>query len=117
MDLTAVAYPTGLLNAKLRTLGNFSLHRPPSPSRVDVAILELHDAETIETLKTGWRFLDLDAVAPFPLNARFVVTGFLHEGVKWDGDVGQRILKRTTDPLHYVPGTAFPEPSVDRFSI
>jgi hypothetical protein len=107
IDLTAVAYPTGLLNAKPRTLGNFSLHRPGSPSRVDVAILELHDAETIETLKTGWRFLDLDAVAPFPFNARFVVTGFLHEGVKWDGNnVGQRFLKLTTDPLHYVPETA-----------
>jgi hypothetical protein len=116
IDLTEVACPTGLVDAKLRRLGKFSLYRPPSPSRVDAAIVELHDGETIETLKNGWQFLALDAVAPFPFNARFMVTGFLYEGVKWDGNnVGQRFLKLTTDPLHYVPETAFPEPSVDRF--
>ncbi|MEA3031935.1 MAG: hypothetical protein QOG13_3260 [Sphingomonadales bacterium] len=117
IDLTGIAFPTGRGRQEtLITLGSFTVHRPAPPSRVDVVVLELQDSETIATLKKGWRFLCFDAVAPFPFNARFILSGFPLEGATWDGqNVGQNFLTLATDPLHYVPKVKYPEPSIDRF--
>jgi hypothetical protein len=79
-------------------------------------VLELNDEGSIAALKAGWRFLGFDAVSDFPFNARFILSGFPLEGASWDGhNVGQNFLMLSTDPLHYIPEVAFPEPSVDRF--
>jgi hypothetical protein len=116
IDLTTIAYPTGRSNASLHTLGLFDIHRPSPPSYVDVTVLELKEPQTVMTLTTGWRFLTFDEVAPFPYNARFILSGFPLEGVRWDGqNVGQNFLTLTTDLLHYVPQVRVPEPATDRF--
>lgn len=116
IDLTAIAYPTRKIDAKLMTLGPFEVYRPQPPSRVDVVVLELKDRETISALNKAWRFLGFDKVAPFPFNARFLLSGYPVEGVSWDGQkVGQNFLSITTDALDHVPSVQFPEPTVDRF--
>jgi hypothetical protein len=116
IELTGIAFPTGRSRATLVTLGTFVVHRPAPPSRVDVVVLELQDGEAIAALKKGWRFLGFDAVAPFPFNARFILSGFPLAGATWDGqNVGQNFLTLATDPLHYVPKVKHPEPAVDRF--
>lgn len=116
IDLSGIAIPTCRANATLVTLGNFEIFRPDASSHVDVTVFELKTQETIDHLKKGWKFLDFDAVAPLPFNARFILSGFPLEGASWDGErVGQNFLMLSTDPLHYVPAVKFPETSVDRF--
>ena len=116
IDLEAIAFPSGRSDATMLTLGSFVVHRPESTSHIDVVVLELKDEESIAALKTGWRFLGFGAVADFPFNARFILSGFPLEGASWDGNnVGQNFLMLSTDPLHYIPEVDYPEPSVDRF--
>ena len=76
IDLTGIAVPNGRSRATIFTLGSFTVHRPAPPSRVDVAVLELLDADSIAKLKRGWSFLGFDAAGPFPTGARFISQGF-----------------------------------------
>jgi hypothetical protein len=116
IDLEGIAFPTGRTAASLVTLGSFDILRPDPSSHIDVVVFELKDQEAIDHLESGWRFLEFGAVAPFPFNARFILSGFPLEGASWDGQsVGQNFLMLTTDPLHYVPKVTHFEPLVDRF--
>lgn len=116
IDLTGIAFPTGRTDATLLTLGSFDVLRPDPSSHVDVVVLELKDEDAIRHLNSGWRFLDFGAVAAFPFNARFILSGFPLEGASWDGQsVGQNFLMLSTDALHYVPDVEHYEPLIDRF--
>ena len=116
IDLAGIAVPNGRSHATIFTLGSFTVHRPASPSRVDVVVLELLDAKSVNTLKRGWRFLGFDAAGPFPTGARFILAGFPKAGATWDGkNVGQNFLMLATDELTHTPRLKDLEPTVDRF--
>lgn len=116
IDLAGIAVPDGRKHAAIFTLGSFNVHRPAPPSRVDVAVLELLDPQSIATLKKGWRFLDFDVAGAAPTEARFILAGFPKAGATWDGkNVGQNFLMLSTDKLPRIPNLQALDLSVDRF--
>lgn len=116
IDLTSIAVPTGTLRASLHTLGPFQLFRPHPPSHIDVVVIELLSPDVVAMLEAGWHFLDLSQVASAASAERFILSGFLVDGATFDGkNVGQKMLRLSTDRLHYVPEVDHPEPSVDQF--
>lgn len=116
VDLEAIAVPTGPSRATLHTLGTFDLYRPEPPSHIDVVVIELRTPEVVTMLEAGWHFLDLAQVASAEDAERFVLSGFLVDGARFESNnVGQKMLRLSTDRLHYLPDVAHPEPSVDQF--
>lgn len=104
IDMSAIAAPSdprpaGRGSADIVTLGDHVIHRLPPPVLIDVIVLELKSEETIKRLKTGWSFLSFDEAEPLrPDDDRFVITGYLREGLKWDGRVvSQAMLNLETD--------------------
>lgn len=61
-DLTTLAFPENPLKGGLHTFGNFQLAKP-TEEHLDIAVMELKDAEVISKLKSGWQFLSLSNVA------------------------------------------------------
>jgi hypothetical protein len=116
IDLTSIAFPSGPTNASLHTLGAIEVYRAPPEENIDVAVLEVKSPEIIEMIEKGWGFLKFDQVAQREEGNRFILSGFLVEGVRWDGrNVGQAMLTLATDPLHYIPDVSHPAPTVDQF--
>ena len=116
IDLTGIAVPDGRTHATIFTLGSLNVHRPAPPSRVDVAVLELLDPQSIAVLKGGWRFLTLDVARSVPTEARYILAGFPKAGATWDGkNVGQNFLMLATDKLPRIPKLQDLDPSVDLF--
>jgi hypothetical protein len=116
IEFTAIAIPSRPVNATLQTLGTFDVLRPKPPSKVDVAVLELKTSETIEMLRTGWGFLEFDRVGPASTSDRFILSGYLLEGARFDGiNVGQAMLALRTDRLDYTPDVGDPDPTADQF--
>jgi hypothetical protein len=124
IDMTTVGVPTdprpaGAGAASIVTLGNHHLYRLAPPVLIDVIVVELLDPQTIATLKAGWSFLPFsqaeDVVAT---DDRFVITGFMAQGLRFDKDtnrVGQALLNLETDYLHYTPQVVDPVPQFDMF--
>jgi hypothetical protein len=116
IDFTAIAFPSRPIAATLQTLGSFEVIRPAPQSNIDVVVLELKTPETIAILERGWDFLNFDNTGMGVRGTRFILSGYLFEGVRFDGtNIGQAMLTLTTDFLDYVPAVTDPAPSVDQF--
>jgi hypothetical protein len=124
IDMTTVGVPTepraaGMGAAAMVTLGNHNVYRITPPVFIDVIVIELLSPETIATLKTGWSFLPFSQAGEVDsTDDRFVITGFLGEGLKYDqatNVVSQSMLNLETDYLHYVPAVDDPVPQFDLF--
>lgn len=122
IDMTTVAVPVepraaGSGVAAIVTLGDHTVWRITPPVMLDVIVLELLDAEVIATLKRGWAFLPFSqAEPPRPDDDRFVITGFMQQGIKVkDGVVSQAMLNLETDYLHYIPALSNLAPAYDLF--
>lgn len=124
IDMTTVGVPTdprpaGAGAAPIVTLGNHHVYRLTPPVLIDVIVLELLDPRTIATLQEGWSFLPLSQAEDVSIDDdRFVITGFMGQGMKFDVEqnrVGQAMLNLETDYLHYTPQVQDPVPEFDLF--
>jgi len=116
IDFTAIAFPSQPIDASLQTLGSFIILRPAAPSQIDVAVLELQDAETIRQLEIGWGFLGLDQASRSIIGDRYVLSGFPLQSVRLENDcIQQAFLTLYTDALPHAPSVRNPMPGVDRF--
>lgn len=114
IDLKEVAFPSRPKDAQLFTLGEYTLWCS-KPVFADVAVLELHSAETIAKLKAGWGFLPFSQAGRFEEHDRFIISGFLEETAYLTGGVlRQSMMNLTTDLLDFTPEVDEPTPS-DRF--
>src|ERR1700731_2883204 len=76
----------------------------------------LRHPTAITILQRGWRSLDLSNIGGVSDGPRFILTGYLWEGVRFDGyNIGQRMFSLETDRLHYIPKVKDPNPAVDQF--
>lgn len=124
IDMTTVGVPAdprlaGEGAAPITTLGNHHVYRLTPPVLIDVIVIELLDPEKIATLKKGWAFLSFSQAEDVAIHDdRFVITGFMGQGLKFDSEtnrVGQAMLNLETDYLHYTPQVADPVPQFDLF--
>ncbi|MBZ9843362.1 hypothetical protein LB529_13385 [Mesorhizobium sp. CA5] len=124
IDMTTVGVPTdprpaGAGAAPIVTLGNHIVYRLTLPVLIDVIVVELLGPKTIATLKAGWSFLPFSQAEDVAAaDDRFVITGFMAQGLKFDPDtkkVGQAMLNLETDYLHYTPEVKHPVPKFDLF--
>lgn len=124
IDMTTVGVPTdprpaGAGAAPIVTFGNHHVYRLTPPVLIDVIVVELLDRETIATLKKGWSFLPFSQAEDVATgDDRFVITGFMGQGMKFDAEtkrVGQAMLNLETDYLHYTPPAKDPVPQFDLF--
>ena len=124
IDMTTVGVPTdprpaGAGAASIVTLGNHCVYRLTPPVLIDVIVVELLDPRTIATLKAGWSFLPFSQAEDVSdTDDRFVITGFMGHGLKFDpstNQVRQAMLNLETDYLHYTPQVKDPAPQFDLF--
>ncbi|HWU13233.1 MAG TPA: hypothetical protein VN157_04400 [Caulobacter sp.] len=114
IDLAEVAVPARPRQASLATLGKIEVWHPKS-GLIDVAVVELLEPETIETLKRGWTFLPFSQVGRFDQHDRFIISGFLEEKAHLTDEIlHQARLDLTTDLLDFDPEVEEPTP-YDRF--
>lgn len=124
IDMTTVGVPTdprpvGAGTAPIVTLGNHNVFRLTRPVLIDVIVVELLDPQTIKTLKAGWSFLPFSQAEDVAsTDDRFVITGFMGQGLRFDpvtNQVGQALLNLETDYLDYTPEVKDPVPQLDLF--
>lgn len=103
--------------ADLITLGSITSYRLPLPVSADVIVVELHDQVVIDTLSQGWAFMPLSETdALLPTDDRFVIAGFLGQGLRFEnGVISQAMLNLETDYHHTVPSVKEPAPGLDLF--
>ncbi len=61
-DSTKLVYPESPLQGQLFTLGSIEIYKPKE-EHIDIAVMELKNLETIQRLKTNWKFLSLNNVS------------------------------------------------------
>ena len=77
-DLTRLAYPENPIRGGLFTFGSFTVLKPIE-EHIDVAAVELKNAEMIAKLEANWQFLSLDNVAAPTMvtgDGAFFVSGY-----------------------------------------
>lgn len=124
IDMATVGVPTdprvaGAGAATIVTLGNHHVYRIAPPVLIDVIVVELLEPKTIATLKAGWSFLPFSQAEDVATtDDRFVITGFMYEGLRFDQStnvVSQSMLNVETDYLLYTPQVKDPVPQFDLF--
>ncbi|WP_125901180.1 hypothetical protein [Methylobacterium indicum] len=124
IDMTTVGVPVAPRPANqgsvpIISLGKHNVYRITPPVLIDVIVVELLEPETITALKAGWSFLPFTQAEDIAISDdRFVITGFMGEGLKYDSTtnvVGQAMLNLETDYLHYTPKVKDPVPQFDLF--
>ena len=109
-DLERFCVPEGPRGG-IFTVGNCDLHRPKE-GHVDIAFLEFKERETIERMRTGWRFLTMENVADASPTGDFVLTGYpepftIREGSSIVGGLASVYTQRIAVPAD-LPFSAAP---------
>jgi hypothetical protein len=113
-QLARVAIPEGPKGG-IYTLGHAHVHRPKHSERqFDLALIEFLEAEAIDRLSSGWRFLTLENVAEPSDEGSFVLTGYPvvftnAEGERVTGGLASVYTRRIRPPEL----TALADPVVD----
>ena len=70
-----LSIPNNPTDSDLQTLGRFVLHKP-SCEAIDIAVLQLQESRTIDTVKKGWRLLKPENAAPASPEGAFLLCGY-----------------------------------------
>lgn len=85
-DVNAFALPAGRIKGHPIQLGNATLVRPKNEPDIDVAILELHDQDIRNAIRSGWQSIGLSRFSlPGPNNV-FMLCGYPGERSREAGD-------------------------------
>jgi hypothetical protein len=116
IDMREIAIPDRPVQAKLHTIGSHTIYRIRPPTVLDVIVLELLARDTIGYLKKNWGFLPFSIISAPREDDRFVISGFMTEGAKYDREVlRQRMLNLETDFLFDEPTVKDPAPGYDLY--
>jgi hypothetical protein len=115
-DPKHLAYADNPLGPKVFTLGNTCLMLP-TVEAVDVALIEILEAETISRLRAGWQFLSPNNIEAPSYVGQFLLSGYPKVGLRKRGDLlGGTLVSIYTERFRSVPPRIVPAATaVDMF--
>jgi len=118
IDPTGFSIPSNpIRDPDPQTIGSFEVYRATDPS-IDIAVLELHDPNTIARLRQGWHILTLDNASIASPAGVFALCGYPSERARRKGNmIGGSLVTIYSERLPHTPPRALQpvDPRLDLF--
>ncbi len=109
-DPARLAFPATALGKAVFPFGNSILYLP-SVEKVDIAILEITEQETVSRLSSGWRILSEKNLGPASGSGTYVLSGYpSSEAVKRGDLLGGTLVTIFTEIMRELSPEVRPEP-------